>query len=102
MILHCVFLRFKSAVQATEKQAIYDSIRALADVIPGMNDVQSGPDVSPEGLNGGFRDGFIVRFENAEARDTYLVHPDHVAAGDRIVALTDGGLAGLMVFDMDV
>lgn len=102
MILHCVFLRFKAAVQLAEKQAIYDSIAALKDVIPGILDVRSGPNVSPEGLNGGFRDGFIVSFENAEARDGYLVHPGHVAVGDRIVASTDGGLAGLMVFDMDV
>jgi Predicted Fe-S oxidoreductase len=102
MILHCVFLRFKSAVQASEKQAIYDAIAALRDVVPGILDVKFGPNVSPEGLNGGFRDGFIVSFENAEARDAYLVHPDHVAIGDRIVASTDGGLAGLMVFDMDI
>lgn len=102
MILHCVFLRFKSAVQASEKQAIYDAIAALRDVVPGILDVKFGPNVSPEGLNGGFRDGFVVSFENAEARDAYLVHPDHVAIGDRIVASTDGGLAGLMVFDMDI
>ncbi|CAD7026316.1 stress responsive protein [Pseudorhizobium endolithicum] len=102
MILHCVFLRFKSAMQASEKQAIYDSIAALRNVVPGILEVKSGPNVSPEGLNGGFRDGFIVSFENAEARDAYLVHPDHVAVGDRIVASTDGGLAGLMVFDMDI
>ena len=102
MILHCVFLRFKSAVQAQEKQEIYDSISALVGAVPGMIDVKHGPNVSPEGLNGGFRDGFIVRFEDAEARDAYLVHPDHDTVGDRIVSLTDGGLAGLMVFDMDV
>ncbi|MCB5202978.1 Dabb family protein [Neorhizobium sp. T786] len=102
MILHCVFLRFKTATQAAEKQAIYDSLVALKDVTPGILDVKSGPNVSPESLNGGFRDGFIVSFENAEARDAYLVHPDHVALGDRIVAATDGGLGGLMVFDMDV
>ena len=89
-------------MQTSEKQAIYDAIAALRDVIPGILDVKSGANVSPEGLNGGFRDGFIVSFENAEARDAYLVHPDHVAIGDRIVASTDGGLAGLMVFDMDI
>lgn len=101
MILHCVFVRFKAAVQQAEKQAIYDAIAALKDVIPGIVEVRSGPNVSPEGLNGGFRDGFIVSFENAEARDAYLVHPDHVAIGGRIVAATDGGLAGVLVFDLE-
>jgi hypothetical protein len=102
VIQHCVFLRFKSALQAADKQALYDAICALTAVVPGMLDVKYGPNVSPEGLNGGFRDGFIVTFENAEARDAYLVHPDHVAVGDRIVASTDGGLAGLLVFDMEI
>ena len=102
MILHCVFLRFKSALQAADKQAIYDAIAQLKNVVPGIVEVKSGPNVSPEGLNGGFRDGFIVTFENAEARDAYLVHPEHVTVGERIIASTDGGLAGLMVFDMEV
>ena len=101
MILHCVFVRFKAAVQRAEKQAIYDAIAALKDVTPGIVEVRSGPNVSPEGLNGGFRDGFIVSFENAEARDAYLVHPDHVAIGDKIVAATDGGLAGVLIFDLE-
>lgn len=102
MILHCVLLRFKAAVQAAEKQEIYDAIAALQAVVPGMVNVRSGPNVSPESLNGGFRDGFIVTFEDAEARDAYLVHPEHVAVGDRIVSQTDGGLAGLLVFDMEI
>src|SRR3546814_9362641 len=101
MIRHCVFVRFKAAVQQAEKQALYDAIAALKDVTAGIVEVRSGPNVSPEGLNGGFRDGFIVSFENAEARDAYLVHPDHVAIGDRIVAVTAGGLAGVLVFDLE-
>jgi hypothetical protein len=100
MILHCVFVRFKSALQQADKQALYDAIVALKDVIPGILDVKYGPNTSPEGLNGGFLDGFIVTFESPETRDAYLVHPDHVAVGERIVASADGGLSGLMVFDL--
>ena len=100
MILHCVFMRFKASTQAADKQAIYDAIVALKDAIPGIVEIKHGPNVSPEGLNGGFVDGFIVTFESPEHRDDYLVHPDHIAVGDRIVAATDGGLAGLLVFDM--
>ena len=100
MILHCVFLRFKAALQHAEKQAIYDAIADLKNVIPGILDLKYGPNVSPEGLNGGFLDGFVVTFENPEARDAYLVHPEHVAVGERIVAATDGGLSGLLVFDL--
>lgn len=102
MILHCVFLRFKAAVQEAEKQAIYDGIAALKDVIPGMVDVKAGPNVSPEGLSGGYNDGFIVTFEDETVREFYLSHPDHHAVGERIVRATDGGLAGVLVFDMAV
>ncbi|MVA34848.1 Dabb family protein [Agrobacterium vitis] len=101
MIYHCVFLRFKSAVSDAEKQSIYDAVAALKEVVPGMLDVRAGPNVSPEGLNGGFVDGFIVRFEDATVRDYYLKHPDHIAVGDRIIAATDGGLSGILVFDLE-
>ncbi|WFS01497.1 Dabb family protein [Rhizobium tumorigenes] len=102
MILHCVFLRFKAAVTAPEKQSIFEAIVALKQVIPGILDVKYGPNVSPEGLHGGFVDGFAVTFESSAARDAYLVHPEHVAVGERIVSSTDGGLAGLLVFDLNI
>lgn len=102
MILHCVFLRFKAAISAPEKQSIFEAIVALKQVISGILDVKYGPNVSPEGLHGGFVDGFAVTFESAEARDAYLVHPEHVAVGERIVSSTDGGLAGLLVFDLNI
>ncbi len=102
MILHCVFVRFKAAIQQAEKQSIYDAVVALKDVTPGILDVKFGQNVSPEGLNGGFLDGFVVTFESPEARDAYLVHPDHITVGDRIIGSADGGLSGLMVFDMAV
>lgn len=102
MIQHCVFLRFKAATSEAEKQAIYDAIAALKEVVPGMLEFRSGPNISPEGLNGGYLDGFIITFEDAAVRDYYLNHPDHIAVGDRIVTATDGGLSGVLVFDMGV
>jgi hypothetical protein len=102
MILHCVFLRLKAAMTGEEKQALFESVVALKQVIPGILDIKHGPNVSPEGLHGGFVDGFVVTFESAGARDAYLVHPEHVAVGERIIASTDGGLAGLLVFDFNL
>ncbi|AVA20604.1 Dabb family protein [Rhizobium sp. LEGMi198b] len=102
MILHCVFLRLKSAMTQDEKKELFESVAALQQVIPGILDVKYGPNVSPEGLHGGFVDGFVVTFESPEARDAYLVHPEHVAVGERLVSSTDGGLAGLLVFDLNI
>jgi hypothetical protein len=53
-----------------------------------------------EGLSGGYDDGFIVTFEDEMVRDYYLKHPKHVEVGERIVGATDGGLAGILVFDL--
>lgn len=76
MILHCVFLRLKMAVTSDEKQALFDAIVALKQVIPGILDIKYGPNVSPEGLHGGFVDGFAVTFESAEARDAISSIPN--------------------------
>lgn len=102
MISHCVFVRFKSAAASSEKQAIFESIAALKNVIPGIIDVKFGQNVSSEGLNGGFLDGFIVTLDSIEARDEYLAHPQHIEVGERLIGLTDGGAAGLLVFDMAI
>ena len=102
MILHCVFLRFKQALQSSDKQVLYDAVVALRDVTLGIVDVKYGQNSSPEGLHGGFQDGFVVTFESPEARDAYLVHPRHIEIGERILASLDGGLSGIMVFDLAV
>lgn len=102
MILHCVFLRLKAALKPEEKAALYADVVSLKSVIPGVSDIQAGPNVSPEGLNGGFLDGFVVTFENPDARDRYLVHPAHRAVSEKLIASTDGGLAGILVYDLDV
>jgi hypothetical protein len=100
MILHCVFIRFQEAIRPADKQALFDAVAALKHVVPGITGFAAGPNVSPEGLDGGFRDGFTVHFESEAARDAYLVHPDHVAVGGRIVAAAEGGTEGLLVFDL--
>ncbi|NTF06660.1 Dabb family protein [Agrobacterium rubi] len=100
MIMHCVFIRFKSATTSGEKQGIFDAITELKNVIPGILDVKCGQNVSSEGLNGGFMDGFIVTLDSIEARDEYLAHPQHMDVGERLMGLVDGGAAGLLVFDM--
>ncbi|MGF9693120.1 MULTISPECIES: Dabb family protein [unclassified Rhizobium] len=102
MIEHCVFMRLKASLPADEKQALFASLAELQSIIPGITGFKSGSNVSPEGLSGGFRDGFVVTFDTAEARDAYLVHANHVAVAERLVAACDGGLAGLMVFDFEV
>lgn len=103
MIRHCVFIRFRSDVAQAEKDGIWADIRALKSVVPGYLSVDVGGNVSPEaGMDKGYSEGFIIQFDGAAARDVYLVHPDHEKAGGRIVAAAEGGVAGILVYDIEV
>jgi len=102
MIRHCVLLRFASNITATDRQGIYDELRALKPKIDGLVAASFGANVSPEGFAQGFNDGFTIDFRDAAARDAYLVHPDHQAAGGKLVSMLAGGVAGLVVFDLEL
>lgn len=101
MIRHCVFIRFNAQTTKPEREAIFAAVHALKGIIPGIVEIRTGTNNSSEGLDKGFSDGFIVDFENAAARDRYLSDPDHAKVGARIVAAAEGGLEGLLVFDLD-
>ena len=100
-IRHCVFLKFRADVPAEEKRAIYEQLAALGQHLE-FDAMSYGPNISPEGLHQGFVDGFTMDFPDVAARDAYLVDPAHKAAGGRLVAALEGGVKGLLVFDIEV
>ncbi len=102
MIRHIVLLRFRADVPDTERTAIYADLAGLKAVVPGYLAISYGPNVSPEGLHQGYTEAFAIDFIDEAARDAYLVHPDHKAAGSRLVAALEGGREGLIVFDIVV
>ena len=102
MIRHIVLLRFRSEVTSDERATIYLDLAALRSVVPGFLAMSYGPNVSPEGKGRGFTEAFTMDFVDEAARDAYLVHPAHKAAGSRLVAALDGGRDGLIVFDLVV
>ena len=102
MIRHCVFFKFRTGVSQDERAEIYAGLAALVGQIEGLLSADFGPNVSPEGLGQGFNDGFVMDFADAAARDRYLPHPSHKAAGSRLVAALEGGRDGLIVFDMKI
>lgn len=102
MIRHCVFVKFRPDVSADERADIYAGLNALVGRIDGLLRAHFGANVSPEGQAKGFDDGFIMDLTDPAARDRYLADPAHKAAGARLVAALDGGVAGLLVFDMEI
>ena len=102
MIRHCVFVKFRADVTADEKAGIYAGLNALVGQIDGLLSADFGPNISPEGQNKGFDDGFVMDLADAAARDRYLADPAHKAAGAKLVAALEGGVAGLVVFDLEI
>ncbi|MBZ9775825.1 Dabb family protein [Mesorhizobium sp. CO1-1-8] len=102
MIRHCVFIKFRTGVAATERTAIHADLEALRQVIDGMDAVKFSANVSPEPFAHGFTHGFTIDFRDAAARDAYLAHEAHQRAGARLVAALEGGTDGLMVFDLEI
>ena len=62
--------------------AIAEVIRRFVDLktlVPSIDEFEWGENSSPEGLNRGHSHVFLLTFAGAQARDAYLVHPDHAA-----------------------
>ena len=68
--------------KAHSSAAIAEVIRRFAELkalVPSIDDFEWGKNSSLEGLNHGHSHVFLLTFANAQARDAYLVHPDHAA-----------------------
>lgn len=102
MIRHIVLVNFKADVSAETIQSLFDRLADLRSQLPGMRDFDASPSISPEGLEQGFNHGICVDFVDEAARDEYLVLPDHKALGAELVGLAEGGLKGLVVFDLKI
>jgi hypothetical protein len=102
MIRHIVLCKFKASVSATEREAIFAELAALRGHLTGITGMSFGANVSPEGLGQGFAHGFTIDFTNPAARDAYLADDAHGRAGARLVAALEGGVNGLVVFDIEI
>ncbi len=102
MIRHIVLVRFKAELSDSEIGRVLDGITALKEQLGGILAVSTGPNESSEGLEKGFRHGFVVDFVDTAARDAYLPHPAHVRAGQALVDAAEGGIDGILVFDYEI
>jgi Stress responsive A/B Barrel Domain len=102
MIRHLVLVKFPVNARAETIEGLFRELDGLKAVVPGMLSFKGGANVSPEGLSRGFTHAFVVDFADIAARDAYLAHPAHQAAGARLVGATQGGIDGLVVIDVDI
>ena len=102
MIRHTVFVKFPADARPETIGAVFRALDDLRAVVPGMLRFSAGANVSPEPLSRGFTHAFVADFADAAARDAYLVHPAHKAAGARLVEAAQGGRDGLVVIDIAI
>ena len=78
-VKHVVLVRFNRETPVVAIEEIFSALATLRQKIPGLLDVSSGVNSSPEGLAKGFTHGFVMTFADEASRDGYLPHPDHEA-----------------------
>ncbi|MCU0902395.1 MAG: Dabb family protein [Tabrizicola sp.] len=100
MIRHIVLLKARPEVTEAHIQAIFADLHALQ--LPGILAIHSGRSESPEKIERGYLHGFTVDFADWDALATYQAHPDHKRVGAALVAAAQGGIDGILVFDLPV
>lgn len=98
MIRHIVLLKARPEVTEAQIAAIFADLHSLE--LPGILAIHSGRSESPEKIERGYLHGFTVDFADWEALAAYQAHPDHQRVGRALVAAAQGGLDGILVFDL--
>jgi hypothetical protein len=97
-VKHIVLFKFKEGTTAEQIDTAQSALMDLSEDVPGIEDYVSGANNSSEGLSQGYTHGFVMSFESADARDAYLVHPEHT----RVKAQLMPWIEALVVFDFEV
>jgi hypothetical protein len=77
VLRHVVLLKFKDDALPEQIRQVESEFRALKNKIPGVQALEWGTNVSPEGLAQGFTHCFFVTFPDSKTRDAYLPHAAH-------------------------
>lgn len=78
---HIVVFKYKPDATEEQIEKVTKAFGELKDKIPGIVSFEHGINDSPENKNLGFTHVYLLTFEDAQARDTYLPHPEHKKFG---------------------
>jgi len=98
MIRHIVLIRFRPEVSEQKIAVIFAALAPLCARL-GVTFVAGRSD-SPEKIERGYLHGFTIDFATWEALATYADDADHKAFGGQLVAHAEGGIEGILVFDL--
>ncbi len=102
MIRHIVLVKFRPEIDPTAIEAIFADLHRIKTALPGVLSITSGRSESPERIERGYMHGFVADFADWDALAAYQAHPDHKRVGAALVASAEGGLDGILVFDLPV
>lgn len=94
---HFVAFKYKAEVDPAQKKSVREAFLLLKRKIPFVVSIEWGPNTSPENLNKGMDDGFLLTFKSSKDRDQYLTHPEHEAFKKIALPL----VADAFVFDFE-
>ena len=98
MIRHIVLIRFRTDVTEEKIENILAALTPLCARL-GVSFV-AGRSQSPEKIERGYMHGFTIDFPSWDSLQTYADDPDHKAFGGQLVAHAEGGVEGILVFDL--
>lgn len=98
MIRHVVLIRFRAGLDDAAIAALFAPLPGLAARL-GFT-VAWGRSDSPERIERGYLHGFIAEFADWAALAAYQADAGHKAFGAGLVAHAEGGLDGILVFDL--
>ncbi|CAN1564928.1 Stress responsive alpha-beta barrel [Paracoccaceae bacterium] len=102
MIRHIVLIRFQTTVTEARIAELFAELHQIEGKVPGTLAITSGRSESPEQIERGYMHGFVVDFADWPALQAYQDHPDHKRLGAGLVAAAEGGIDGILVFDLPV
>ena len=101
-VRHCVFVKFKDNLSQSEIEDMIADIHGMKNVIDGIISVNTGANISIEGLDRGNTHAFTLDFVNFEAVEAYLPHPAHQLVAQKLVSMLDGGIDGVTAIDFEI
>lgn len=98
MIIHIVLLKLKSNTSKESIGELYKNIIGLENKIPGIVSISRGANISPEGKDKGYTEGFVIEFKDVQSRNNYLPHLEHIRVAEKyILPIVDD----VLVFDCE-
>jgi len=92
LLRHFVAFKYKETTSKEQIKEVEEAFQSLKSKIPQVVSIEWGPNASPEKLNKGFTDCFLVSFKTDKDRDAYLVHPEHLKFKEKAIPLVADAL----------